>query len=72
MGLKGAPLWFQQQLASEVLGGLLHRICEFYIDDLIVHVENLRGVHATPRIYLLMPKGKRYYYQPIKGKIPYD
>jgi hypothetical protein len=37
MGLKGAPSWFQQQLATEVLGGLLHRICELYIDDLIVY-----------------------------------
>jgi len=37
MGLKGAPSWFQQQIATKVLGGLLHHICELYIDDLIVY-----------------------------------
>jgi hypothetical protein len=66
MGLKDAPLWFQHLLASELLGSLLHRTCELYIDDLIVYVENLRGVHATTRISLLTPKGKKYYYHPRK------
>jgi hypothetical protein len=66
MGLKDTPLWFQHLLASELLGSLLHRTCELYIDELIVYVENLRGVHATTRISLLTPKGKRYYYQPRK------
>ena len=42
MGLKDTPLWFQHLLASELLGSLLHRTCELYIDDLIVYVENLR------------------------------
>ena len=37
MGLKGAPSWFQQQIAVKVLGGLLHTICELYIDDLIIY-----------------------------------
>ena len=36
MGLKGAPSWFQQQLETKVLGGLIHQICELYIDDLII------------------------------------
>ena len=36
MGLKGAPSWFQQQVATHVLGGLLYHICELYIDDLLV------------------------------------
>jgi hypothetical protein len=39
MGLKGAPSWFQQQIAIKVLGGLLHTICELYIDDLIIYGE---------------------------------
>ena len=37
MGLKGAPSYFQGVLAKEVLVGLLHEICELYIDDIIVH-----------------------------------
>ena len=51
MGLKGAPSWFQQQLETKVLGGLIHQICELYIDDLIIYadtfeeyIENIRKV----------------------------
>lgn len=39
MGLKGAPSWFQQQLETKVLGGLIHQICELYIDDLIIYAD---------------------------------
>ena len=41
MGLKGAPSWFQQQLETKVLGGLIHQICELYIDDLIIYADTL-------------------------------
>ena len=34
-GLKGAPSYYQQQIQSEVLRGLIYRICEVYIDDII-------------------------------------
>ena len=37
MGLKGAPSWFQQQIETKVLGGLIHNICELYIDDIIIY-----------------------------------
>ena len=36
MGLKGAPAYFQQIMATEVLGGLVMDICEVYLDDVIV------------------------------------
>jgi transposase InsO family protein len=36
MGLKGAPSYFQQQLASIVLVGLLYITCELYLDDVII------------------------------------
>ena len=36
MGLKSAPSYFQQQLQTDVLGGLMYEICELYIDDIIV------------------------------------
>jgi len=38
MGLKGAPSWFQQQMA-DVLAGLLYYICELYLDDLIAYAD---------------------------------
>jgi len=37
MGLKGAPSYFQQMLATIVFAGLIHIIMELYIDDIIVH-----------------------------------
>jgi hypothetical protein len=39
MGLKGAPGYFQQVLETEVLRDLIHRICELYIDDIIVYAQ---------------------------------
>ena len=35
MGLKGAPSYFQREVAS-ILGGLIGIICELYFDDLII------------------------------------
>ena len=37
MGLKGAPSFYQQMLATIVFQGLIHTIMELYIDDIIVH-----------------------------------
>ena len=58
MGLKGAPSWFQQQVSTKVLGGLLQHICELYIDDLIIYastigefIQNLRLVFERLRKY---------------------
>jgi hypothetical protein len=39
MGLKGAPSYFQQQMAQKVLGGLLYSGVELYIDDILIHAE---------------------------------
>jgi hypothetical protein len=36
MGLKGAPSYFQQAMASVVLHDLLYITCELYLDDLLV------------------------------------
>jgi hypothetical protein len=36
MGLKGAPSYFQRVMAAMVLVGLIHVICELYIDDIVV------------------------------------
>ena len=36
-GPKGAPAYFQSAMATEVLGGLIMKICELYLDDVIVY-----------------------------------
>ena len=49
-GLKGAPSFYQQQIAN-ALEGLLYKCCEVYIDDIIIYgtteeefLDNLRAV----------------------------
>ena len=49
-GLKGAPSYYQQQMAY-ALEGLLYRVCEVYLDDIIIYgkteqefTQNLRTV----------------------------
>ena len=36
-GPKRAPSYFQQEMATAVLGGLIYHICEMYLDDCIVY-----------------------------------
>ena len=55
-GLKGAPSYFQQLMATIVLAGLIYTICEVYLDDIIVYattedefVEYLREVFKRLR-----------------------
>lgn len=57
-GLKGAPGYFQQQMAAVVLAGLVHIICELYLDDCIVFgrseeefIDRLRQVFSRFRQY---------------------
>ena len=38
MGLKGAPSYFQREVAHGVLGDPLGRQCELFLDDLIIFV----------------------------------
>jgi len=37
MGLTGAPAYFQRAMSNEVLVGLVHHICEVYLDDVIIY-----------------------------------
>ena len=37
MGLKGAPSYFQRMMATIVLAGLVERVCEVYLDDIIIY-----------------------------------
>jgi hypothetical protein len=36
-GPKRAPSYFQEMMASVVLAGLIYRICEVYLDDIIIY-----------------------------------
>ena len=58
MGLCGAPGYFQQQMASRVLSGLIYDICEVYMDDIIIfgrtkaeYLKNLRAVMKALRAH---------------------
>ena len=58
MGLKGAPSWFQQQLETKVLAGLIHNICEIYIDDIIVFADTYEEYLAN--IEAVLARFKQY------------
>jgi len=56
MGLTGAGPYFQRSMASKVLAELIYRICELYIDDVLIHgpteaefLANLRSVFQRLR-----------------------
>ncbi len=58
MGLKGSGPFFQRSMAIRVLAGYVTRICEIYIDDVLIHgptdnvyLENtckVLGSHSQP------------------------
>ncbi len=58
MGLKGSGPFFQRSMANRVLAGYVRRICDIYIDDVLIHgptdnvyLENTRkvlGSHSQP------------------------
>ena len=66
MGVKGVGSHFQQQIATKVLCGLIYKICELYLDDIIVHgrteeefLANLRQVFERLRKHrILLSPGK--------------
>ena len=41
MGPKGAPSYFQHQMVSTVLPGLVHSICEVYLDDICIYAKTI-------------------------------
>jgi len=58
MGLKGSGPFFQRSIANRVLVGYVTRICEDYIDDVLIHgatdpiyLENTRKVLERLRKY---------------------
>ena len=66
MGLKGAPSYFQKEMATLVLGGLIHIILELYIDDILIHgktedefLERVRKVFERLRNYRITVNPKK-------------
>ena len=65
-GLKHAPSYFQEQMATTVLYGLLYVICEIYLDDCIIYargddefLERLELVFRRFRLKRLLIKAKK-------------
>ena len=50
MGLKGAGPYFQRSMSSIVQAGLVYRICELYIDDVLIHGSFEREFLANVRL----------------------
>jgi hypothetical protein len=59
MGLKGSGPFFQRSMSSKVLAGYVTRICEIYIDDVLIH-------GSTDDEYC---KIARYLYDSVKIKL---
>jgi len=68
MGLKGAPSYFQHQIASTVLGALMYKTCELYIDDIIVHARTLKELLQNLREVFARLRKHRVYLNPEKCK----
>ena len=49
MGLKGAGHYFQRSMSNTVLAGLVYRICELYIDDVLIHGKDPEAFLANVR-----------------------
>jgi hypothetical protein len=57
MGLKGAPSFFQHQMMSTVLANLLYKICEVYLDDIIIYAEDESTfVHNVRQVFQRLQK----------------
>lgn len=68
-GLKRAPSYFQEQMAANVLNGLIYSICEMYIDDCNVFasdddqfVDRLRQIFTRFRKHYLFLKASKCYF----------
>lgn len=59
MGVKQAPGYFQQTMATIVLIGLLYFICEVYLDDILVYAQtNVEFINNLREVFLRMRKHK--------------
>ena len=66
MGLKGSSPFFQRSMANNVLAGYVTRICEIYVDDVLIHgstddeyLDNTRKVLTRLRTKKVMANPKK-------------
>ena len=57
-GLKCAPAYFQWLISTKVLAGLLHVICEAYLDDVLIYADSREELDE--RIKMVMDRLKEY------------
>ena len=69
MGLKGAAAYFQQILATIVLGGLIHVVCALYIDDCIVYGDSEEEFVSNLEKVLQAFQAKNISLNPAKCKL---
>jgi hypothetical protein len=72
MGLKGAPSYFQQQMAQKALGGLLYNGVELYIDDILVYAETEKDFLEKIEVLFQRLKEKGITISPKKCKLGLD
>ena len=68
-GLKGAPSYFMQKMATEVLNGLLYNTAECYIDDVITWGKTPEELLANIELLLKRFMDKNIKLHPKKAKI---
>ena len=71
MGLKGAPSYFQQVMATEVLKGLLYIICELYIDDVLIYADSEQQLLEHMEMFFARCKEFNILINPDKCKLGY-
>ena len=58
MGAKGAPPYFQYHMVNTVFAGLVHNICEVYLDDIIVWGDSIHELSS--RLETLFHRAEEY------------
>ena len=58
MGAKGAPPYFQYQMVNTVFAGLIHNICEIYLDDIIIWGASINEL--TQRLEKILQRAQKY------------
>ena len=58
MGPKGAPSYFQHQMVNTVLPGLVHVMCEVYLDDICVYAQTVEEL--CTRLDQVLERFKKY------------
>ena len=69
MGLKGSGPFFQRTMANKVLTGCVTRICEIYIDDVLIHGPTDNEYLGNTRKVLERFREKKVTANPAKTKL---